>query len=340
MSLWKDKKWQWWRWEFQFQGNRYTGAQKTKEAALAARESKRQEVKGGQQTETDTGFSEVANLYLDWSQRRHTPKGYQYKRLVYKRFLSFMGGFGTGTFSAIKPQQILKFLNTRPTNRNYNAHLAELSALWTYAQATLGLIHPRDNPFLSIGPLPHTPTIRDIPGEKEVIQLLLAADPQREKPLLLMILHTWGRVDEILRLGWRDVNFEKREITLRSRKNRTGEYRARDNYINNDLYTVLRTLWKARTQETWVLLNPKTGTRYVRRPKMMRAICKRASIKYFGFHSLRHFMATWAKDALKSDTKTIQGILGHSNLRTTEIYVHGVPGSQVELMKQMEGRFG
>ena len=52
-----------------------------------------------------------------------------------------------------------------------------------------------------------------IPSEKDIIQLILAADPKTdEKDLLMVILHTLTRIDEALRLMWDDINFEKRTL--------------------------------------------------------------------------------------------------------------------------------
>lgn len=45
-----------------------------------------------------------------------------------------------------------------------------------------------------------------------------------EQDLLSVIIHTLGRIDEVLRLRWEDVNFEKRLVTLWTRKQKDGAY--------------------------------------------------------------------------------------------------------------------
>lgn len=334
MGLWKDPRRGDWRWEFQCRGQRYTGAgYKKKSEARTAREDKRQEVEKDP-TPTGMDFETAGNLYLDYSKRRHAKKTYRYKDLVMKRFLEYQGNLA---IQEITPHHIHTYLSTRPTNRNYNAHMAELCAFFTFCQKQLKLIH--HHPCWDLEPMPHTPERKEIPTEEDIIKLLLAADPETEKPLLLIILHTLARVDEVLRLTWKDVNFEKREITLWTRKRKGGSYQPDSLHMNNDLYAVLWHLWKIRKQELWVIYNEKTGTRYTRRPKMMKGVCKRAKIKPFGFHGLRHFIATYLADSEKISKKTISGILRHRALGTTEIYLHSVEKTMVDAMKKLEGKF-
>lgn len=49
----------------------------------------------------------------------------------------------------------------------------------------------------------------------------------------------------------------------------------------------------------------------------MSNLCARAGGAHFSAHSLRHFMATHFDDQHR-----VQKVLGHMNIRTTEIYLH------------------
>ncbi len=72
----------------------------------------------------------------------------------------------------------------------------------------------------------------------------------------------------------------------------------------------------------------------------MRGLCKRAGVKpYFGFHTLRHLMASLMADNPKTSTKTIQKVLGHSAYKTTEIYLHALDGAVETAMDDLSGRF-
>ena len=86
-------------------------------------------------------------------------------------------------------------------------------------------------------------------------------------------------------------------------------------------YHTLWGLWKIRQGDEWVFPNPLTGDRYHQRPNLMRGICKRAGVSYYGFHSIRHYVANLMADKLKVGTKRISRLLRHTNVRTTEIYL-------------------
>ncbi len=72
----------------------------------------------------------------------------------------------------------------------------------------------------------------------------------------------------------------------------------------------------------------------------MKGLCKRAGIKQaFGFHALRHLIASLMNDDPKISTKTIQKILGHSSQRTTEIYLHELEDAVESAMDSISEKF-
>ncbi len=215
--------------------------------------------------------------------------------------------------------------------------------------------------------MPHTPKNKTIPPEDVILKLIMAADPDTdEQDLLLVIIHTLGRIDEVLRLRWEDVNFEKRIVTLWTRKRKDGAYESDPLPMGEDLYQILMSRWKSKTQETWVFFNPKSkdgaGDRFYHRPKLMASLCKRAGIPPIGkglrklsrgknkgkmvevnldigFHALRHFMASYLADQERVGVKAVSGLLRHKNLRTTEIYLHSIDEGQRIAIDQIQGKF-
>jgi integrase len=101
------------------------------------------------------------------------------------------------------------------------------------------------------------------------------------------------RIDEILRLRWEDVNFQERTVRLWTRKRRDGSWAGDKLPVNEVLHETLQQLWERRNQNERGFLNPKTGTRYLYRPKLMRTICNRAGVRQFGFHAIRHYVASY-----------------------------------------------
>jgi integrase len=86
------------------------------------------------------------------------------------------------------------------------------------------------------------------------------------------------------------------------------------------LYGVLWNLWQKRKSEQWVFPAP-SGDRYVYRRKLMHSVCKRAGVPYFGFHAIRHWVASYLYDRKKVSLAVVSKLLGHTNFQTTERYL-------------------
>ena len=56
---------------------------------------------------------------------------------------------------------------------------------------------------------------------------------------------------------------------------------------------------------------------------IMGILCKKAGVRYFRYHALRHSGAS-IMDANNVPIGSIQRILGHENRTTTEIYLHAI----------------
>jgi len=334
VGLWKDKRLKTWRFSFQYRGITHTGSgYQTRREAETARSGKRQEVKERKE-QTGMAFSQLADAYLTDAERRFAEKTYKYKRYVYA---SFLRKNGDKSIYEISPQDVHAYLSTRSSNHNYNVHRKDLSALFSWGKQKLKL--PILNPCTDIDKMPHTAERKAPPSEGEILKLILAASPGDERDILLTCLHTLGRIDEVLRLRWEDVNLDQKTVTLWTRKRRGGAYEPDALPMSDDLYDVLKVRFDGKKQDGWVFFNDDTRTRFMHRPKMMRSICKRAGTPLYGFHALRHFMATHLADQEKVRMKTVQGLLRHKNLKTTEIYLHPIDENARTAVDQIKGKF-
>lgn len=337
MSIWKDE---YGRWRYRFERNKIPYSERgflTMREAQAAEANRKKEVaKGKLNINQGTAFAEAADTYLDFVQRSMERETYRQKLRIYQNFLSMFPGIVIHT---VTPKEITAYLKTCKTNDAYNRHRKELSALFEYSKNILGLVSV--NPVAVISKLPHTPKKKYIPTEKEILSLLMACDPHTdERDLLLCIMLTVARVDEILRLKWEDVNFEKRILSKYTKKSADHSYVSIPVPINDDLYAVLWQMWQNRTQDTYVFYNKRNKDRYYSRPKFMKGLCKKAGIEpHFGFHTLRHYMASLMADKMKVSTKTIQQFLGHQSMKTTEIYLHSLDTSMTDAAASLTGVF-
>lgn len=307
----------------------------TKKESNRAEAQKRKDLKS-QRTISDTDFKSVAYEYLDLAQRKFAKKTYKQKAFVYKSFIEHTGNL---PIEQITASHLHAYLNTRPSNNNYNAHRKDLCTVFTFAKRVKKII--RYHPCWDLDNMPHTAKEKYIPPEADLLKLILAADPETdEKDLILTIIHTVARVDEILRLTWQDINFTKRTVRKWTRKRKAGTYEPVIIHLNEDLFAILKNRWSNRKNEKWVFYNEETNNRLMHRPKLMAGLCKRAKISpAFGFHSIRHFIASHLADEEKISKKAIGGLLGHKALQTTEIYIHSVDGSEREAINRLSGKF-
>ncbi len=70
----------------------------------------------------------------------------------------------------------------------------------------------------------------------------------------------------------------------------------------------------------YIFINPKTGLPYTEVKKSFKHALKRAEIYDFHFHDLRRTMGTWLLEE-GVDIRSIQALLAHSKLSTTERYL-------------------
>lgn len=144
------------------------------------------------------------------------------------------------------------------------------------------------------------------------------------KPILMCALMTGMRYSEILGLAWDSVDLAKRQIVVKAELSKSGKRRIIP--INETLlveFERLRQQNMGKSEFVFLYADPKTGklrpVRTVRRAFEM--ACRRACIKDFRFHDLRHTAGTRLIEK-GADPISVRDILGHSKLKTTEVYLH------------------
>ncbi|MBF0550318.1 MAG: site-specific integrase [Deltaproteobacteria bacterium] len=140
--------------------------------------------------------------------------------------------------------------------------------------------------------------------------------------MLLTYLHTAARKSEVFRLRWEDVDFSGQMVRIFTRKRLHGSWEADWLPMTEELFDVLLTHRQTSNNE-WVFSDPETGEAYKCRRTWMNSLCKRAGVKPFGVHAIRHLTASiLAQNGIPM--VVIQAILRHHNLSTTERYLHRI----------------
>lgn len=341
MPLWKTPSG--YRIQFQFQGKRYskTGFP-TKKAAERWQVEKLRELEKEAQTpqtpkETNSSASDYSTLtlgglmmrYMRLAERGLAEKTLSYRKTVFRRFLAHVSNVPAASLTV---DQVEGYLLSRPTNHNFNKDRTELMRLFSWAIRRQMVTV---NPVYLVEKLSVEKQKKVIPTPHDMAKMLVAAGTDR--PLLLVLFHTLARIDEILRLKWPDVNFQEKAVRLWTRKRRGGNWEFDWLPMNEDLEAVLWNLWQKREQEEWVFFNAMTGTRYLYRPKIMGTICKRAGVPKYGFHTIRHFVASYLYDKKKVSLAVISKLLRHKSLQTTERYLQAIDPRFRETMRLLEG---
>ena len=201
----------------------------------------------------------------------------------------------------------------------------------------------RETPADDLQFLPVEKKVKYVPPQLEIDRVIDQADPDM-KDYLWMIRETLARVSEINRLTWEDVNLAEKYLILYTRKKKGGSLTPRKVPMTEKLYAVLcqRHMDRDKTQP-WLFWHAywsnKTGEKqtgpYKSRRKKMRTLCRKAGVRYFCFHALRHSGASVMESA-NVPLGSIQRILGHENRSTTEIYLHSIGQAERHAMVVFE----
>ena len=335
MPLWKDPRTGRWRYQFQHLGQRHskTGF-RTKVEARSDMEAHRKSLSDpptppSSPTPCALDLENLMVEYLRVAERQLAPKTLEYRKIAFRRFLGHAKNIPA---SQVTTRMVENYLLSRPTNHNFNKDRTELLRLFNWGFKRLMV---PSNPVALVEKLPVDTPKKVIPTPEQIARMLVAAGPER--PLLLVLFHTMARIDEVLRLKWEDVNFEQKAVRLWTRKRRGGSWEFDWMPMNEDLEKVLWGLWQKRKAGEWVFVNSLTNSRYKDRFKLMRSICRRAGLPQFGYHTIRHFVASYLVDKKKVSLPVISRLLRHKNLQTTERYLQAIDPRFRDTMRLLEG---
>lgn len=268
---------------------------------------------------SDLALWEVVTLYLLDAEERRKKNTLSYKKSVLNKFSEFVGP--DAPFREVERGVVKTFLNKSAKDvspKSANKYRVELSALWSWANIEG---HAAGNPARQVEPFSVTKHVRYVPPQDHIAKVLKNAS-QFQRDFISALLHTAGRISELRELTWGDVDLERGTVCLWTSKRRGGDKEARRLALSPTLKEIFTRLSEQRTGgETYVFTNPHTGRGYNRQSReikyMFQEVCAAAEVPLFTAHSLRHFIATHFDDPRRA-----QKILGHSNLKTTEIYLH------------------
>lgn len=134
--------------------------------------------------------------------------------------------------------------------------------------------------------------------------------------IVSVALLTGLRKGNVLNLRWEQIDMNLRTIELLKTENKGKKHIKLP--ISDALYALLIGLNPK--QSGYVFINPKTDKPYTSIKKAFGSALERAGIEDFHFHDLRRTVGTWMLTN-GVDIRTVQSILAHSDIRTTERYL-------------------
>jgi integrase len=335
-----------WRYDFTLKGSRYTkGWYKRKQDARKAETVRREEIRDPEPaiksvgTQTDMAFLEILNRRLDHVESYNSESHFQDVKYHCLRWQKQWKGLSCNEITTDGVEVYLK-KRLRVSAYVANKELQYLRATFNFGVKKSLIMH---NPTDGIEFFPIDKRKKYVPPKEDILKVIAAGDPEAQQYLWTIIL-TAGRVGEINNLTWDDVDFEKRSVTLWTRKRKGGNRESREVPMIKKLYDILDHRFKHRNpQLPWVFCHTYWSRRvggwvkgpYADRKKLMSILCTNAKVRYFRYHALRHLTASMLDD-LGVAIGTIQRILGHQNRRTTEIYLHSIGEAEREAMSKLE----
>lgn len=220
------------------------------------------------------------------------------------------------------------------TNATVNRFMTALSHAFTIAIKEWEWM--ADHPMRNISKLQEPRGRVRFLDDDERKRLLEACKESRSPHLYVIVvlaLSTGARQGEILGLKWKDVDFERRIITLHETKN--GERRILP--VSNHVLPLLQAHYEARPAHSdYVFPSPRHNRPLNVRIAWESAVTK-ANIEDFRFHDLRHSAASYLamNGAVPSE---IAEVLGHKTLAMVKRYAHLSEAHTSKVVERMNSK--
>jgi integrase len=191
------------------------------------------------------------------------------------------------------------------------------------------------------------------PGE---VFALVQDFPLKQRTMTFLAAGTGLRISEILGLKWEHVDFERQRIVKQTWIDEFGVGKPKTQASGKPvplapLLADIMGEWKKETtygaDNDWVFASPQmkgkqpvTGgimaQRWLRPAAERLGIIEPGDPRRFGWHNLRHSLASFLVVQAKVDPKTAQSILRHANSSTTmDLYVHANVDAKLAAQQQM-----
>jgi len=323
MAVYKRKKI--WYIDYRANGRRYKEAigksKRLAEAVLAKRKAEIAENRFLDVAKArETTFEQLSGAYMDWAWVNKQSADRD------KRSIQTLARwFGARRITEITPLSLEKYKRQRSREVCGSTVNRELACLKHMFNKAIAWDLADENPVKKVRMFKEPPGRVRYLSHDEISRLLDAATSHL-KPIIMVALLTGMRKSEILRLNWKDLDFERQLIMVRNSKN--GE--ARQIAMSHEVEAILSRLPRVHKQ---------IFTRADSKPVLDIKTCferavRLAKIEDFSFHDLRHTFASYMM-MNGAELLTVSRILGHKTINMTLRYAHLSPAFQRDAMNKL-----
>ncbi len=281
-------------------------------------------------------FGDYLSEYLDYLEveKGRALKTIENYTLYLDRFYEFAGDIKVGKITDRTISDWRKWLNRHVNNDGRSMSLTTINYHLIALRSFLTYLTKREIPSLAPERIELASTKRPQVAfleADEIARLVNAADgdtqaDKRDRAIMLLLFSGGLRVSELVGLNRDHVNLDRSEFTVRGKGQKDRPVFltdvARDalaEYLStrDDDETALFTNYKGKKQQAETSrLTPRTIQRIIERYRIKAGITKKVTP-----HTLRHSFAT---DLLThgADLRSVQEMLGHANVATTQVYTH------------------
>ncbi len=247
------------------------------------------------------------------------------------QFISFLENLGIDSFEEVRREHLASYLENLHAKglatRSRNRHLAAIRSFYKY------LVREKittSNPAAQMESSQIQKKLPQVLSLEEVEKLLDQPDTstplgQRDKAMLELLYATGLRVTELVKMTIEQLNLEVGYVTALGKGHKERVIPITENaqeslkeYLGHGRLILL----KGR-QSTYLFVN-RSGKPITRQGfwKILQRYTRKAGIKrHISPHTLRHSFATHLLEH-GADLRSVQMMLGHSDISTTQIYTH------------------
>jgi integrase/recombinase XerD len=293
----------------------------------------------------DSGFENFKNyLKLERGLSDNSIKSYDYDLILFKKFL--IANKINDTPLNCKPETIKNYLYNSFSDKKSISQARSISAIKSFFNYLIFEGYIKDSPISNIESPKQEKKLPKVLTEEEIKKLINSIDVnhdfgQRNKTIIEILYGTGIRVSELVNLKLSNIFFKENMIKVNGKGNKErfvplGEIASNEMKI----YINYRNRLKIDSKSSDILFLNRYGRGLTRSMifKIISDASKRVGLdKKISPHTLRHSFAT---HLIKNgaDLRTIQLILGHESITTTEIYTHLDTSHLEEVLKKYHPR--